>query len=122
VLLRRVAFKTFQKEDDTQTIWDAASPQTQQQVKVALLEGYEREAVVGVRHKICDTIADVARDCDEKSRIYKTRLELTPQSHGMYCWPLCSKVQSLLSQRTENLRFVSLPPYRRSLINTIWKY
>jgi len=68
VLLRRVAFKTYKKEDDAQTIWDASSPQTQQQVKAALLEGYERETVTGVRHKICDTIADVARDGEEKSR------------------------------------------------------
>jgi len=77
VLLRRVAFKTFKKEDDTETIWGAATPQTQQQVKAALLEGYERETVVGVRHKICDTIADVARDCEERSRMEGVYVKLT---------------------------------------------
>ena len=70
VLLRRVAFKTYKKEDDdSETIWDASAPETRKQVQSALLEGYERETVSMVRNKICDTIADVAKDCEEKSRI-----------------------------------------------------
>jgi importin-5 len=67
VLLRRVAFKTFKSEDDTKTIWSGAGKAAQQQVRAALLEGYEKEAVVAVRNKICDTIADVARDDEEQS-------------------------------------------------------
>jgi importin-5 len=70
VLLRRVAFKTFKKEDDTKTVWVAASENTKQQVKAALLEGYENEAVVSVRNKLCDTIADVAREGLEENRIF----------------------------------------------------
>jgi hypothetical protein len=68
VLLRRVGFKTFKQEDDTLTVWSGSAETTQQQVKAALLEGYEKEAVVAVRNKICDTIADVARECEEKNR------------------------------------------------------
>ena len=67
MLLRRVAFKTFKKEDDAHTIWRESLPATQQQVKATLLEGYEKEAVVAVRNKICDTIADVARDGEEQN-------------------------------------------------------
>jgi importin-5 len=67
VLLRRVAFKTYNKDDDAETIWEATPPETHQQVKAALLEGYEHEKVTSVRNKICDTIADVARTCEEKS-------------------------------------------------------
>ena len=68
VLLRRVAFKTFKREDDSQTIWEGSADSTKQQVKAALLEGYEKEMVISVQHKICDTIADVARDDEENSR------------------------------------------------------
>ena len=73
VLLRRVAFKTFKKDDDTETIWSAAQDQTRQQVKAALLEGYERETVSSVRNKICDTIADVAREGEERSGMENLR-------------------------------------------------
>jgi len=69
VLLRRVAFKTFKKEDDTKTVWAAATENTKQQVKGALLEGYENETAVGVRNKLCDTIADIARDGQEENRM-----------------------------------------------------
>ena len=68
MLLRRVAFKTYKEEDDNKTVWSGASATTQQQVKAALLEGYEQETVVAVRNKICDTIADVAREGEEQSR------------------------------------------------------
>jgi importin-5 len=68
VLLRRVGFKTFKQEDDSQTIWEGSAESTKQQVKAALLECYEKESVVSVRNKICDTIADVARDGEEQSR------------------------------------------------------
>lgn len=67
MLLRRVAFKTFKKDDDTKTVWAAAAENTKQQVKSALLEGYENEAAVGVRNKLCDTIADVAREGQEEN-------------------------------------------------------
>jgi importin-5 len=70
VLLRRVAFKTFKKEDDTKTVWAATSENIKQQVKAALLEGYENEAAVAVRNKLCDTIADVARDGQEEDRMF----------------------------------------------------
>jgi importin-5 len=33
------------------------------------LDGYEKEAQVAVRNKICDTIADVARECEEQNRM-----------------------------------------------------
>jgi importin-5 len=75
VLLRRVGFKTFKKEDDSQTIWEGSADSTKQQVKAALLEGYEKEMVISVRHKICDTIADVARDDEENSRKAILRFE-----------------------------------------------
>jgi hypothetical protein len=67
VLLRRVAFKTFKNEDEQKSIWSAVSGTTQGQVRAALLEGYEKESVVAVRNKVCDTIADVARDDEEQS-------------------------------------------------------
>ena len=72
MLLRRVAFKTFKKEDDTKTVWAAAAENTKQQVKAALLEGYENETAVGVRNKLCDTIADIARDGQEENRMFFT--------------------------------------------------
>ena len=50
-------------------MWDAAQDGTKQIVKRGLLEGFEQEAVPSVRNKICDTIADVAREEDEKSSI-----------------------------------------------------
>jgi hypothetical protein len=70
VLLRRVAFKTFKKEDDTKTIWSGAAESTKAQVKAGLLEGYEKETIVTVRNKICDTIADVAREEEEESSTF----------------------------------------------------
>ena len=69
-MLRRIAFKTLKGEDDNRTIWSASSASTQQQIKSILLDGYEKEAQVGVRNKICDTIADVARECEEQNRMY----------------------------------------------------
>jgi hypothetical protein len=68
-----VAFKTFKKEDEEKTIWDSALEATQQQVKVALLEVYEKETQVTVRNKICDTIADVARYCEEHNSLHLVR-------------------------------------------------
>lgn len=69
-MLRRIAFKTLKGDDDSRTIWNASSASTQQQIKSILLDGYEKEAQVAVRNKICDTIADVARECDEQNRMY----------------------------------------------------
>ena len=70
MLLRRVGFKTFKKDDDSKTIWAAAAQNTKEHVKAALLEGYENEPAVGVRNKLCDTIADVAREGQEELRIF----------------------------------------------------
>jgi hypothetical protein len=42
-----------------------------------LLDGYEKETQVSVRNKICDTIADVARECEEQNRMYSCCLRLT---------------------------------------------
>jgi importin-5 len=72
VLLRKIGFKTTQKEDDTRTIWEGSAEGTRAQVKALLLEGYEKEAVVGVRNQLCDTIADVAREAEEQSSINTT--------------------------------------------------
>jgi hypothetical protein len=69
VLLRRVGFKTYRTDDSTETIWSGATPSTQQQIKAVLLEGYEKEAVVAVRNKLCDAIADVARHDEEEDRL-----------------------------------------------------
>ena len=69
MLLRRVGFKTFKNEEDSQPIWSQSTESTQHQVKSILLESYEKETVVAVRNKICDTIADVARDCEENNSI-----------------------------------------------------
>jgi hypothetical protein len=77
VLLRRIAFKTLKSEDDARTIWGTSSPATHQQVKSVLLDGYEKETQVSVRNKICDTIADVARECEEQNRMYSCCLKLT---------------------------------------------
>jgi len=67
VLLRKIAFKTTKKDDDTVVIWEGSVETTREQVKAMLLEGYEKEAVVAVRNQLCDTIAEVARDAEEKS-------------------------------------------------------
>ena len=67
VLLRKIAFKTTKKADDGLLIWEGSAEATREQVKSLLLEGYEKEAVVAVRNQLCDTIADVARDAEEKS-------------------------------------------------------
>ena len=73
VLLRRVAFKTFKSDDESQTIWEGSAESTKEQVKSSLLACYEKESVVTVRNKICDTIADVARDAEEQSRTLHNR-------------------------------------------------
>lgn len=80
-----MGFKTFKKEDDSQTIWEGSADSTKQQVKAALLEGYEKEMVISVRHKICDTIADVARDDEENSRkrIFPLKILTRAQDLGM---------------------------------------
>jgi importin-5 len=70
VLLRRVAFKTNKPNEESTTVWEAAVENTKQIVKRALLEGFEQEAVSAVRNKICDTIAEVAREEDAKSSIF----------------------------------------------------
>lgn len=71
VLLRRVGFKTFKEHDDSQTIWEGSAQSTKEQVKAALLECYEKEHIVTVRNKICDTMADIGRDAEEQSRKYQ---------------------------------------------------
>jgi hypothetical protein len=77
VLLRKIGFKTMQKEDDTKTIWEGSAEGTRAQVKALLLEGYEKEAVVGVRNQLCDTIADIAREAEEQSSINTTLKHFT---------------------------------------------
>ena len=72
-----MAFKTYKREDDAQTIWNGSTESTKEQVKAGLLEGYEKEAVVSVRNKICDTVADVAREEEEESSAFRFCVLLT---------------------------------------------
>lgn len=73
MLLRRVGFKTYRSDNTSETIWSGATLITQQQVKAVLLEGYEKETIVVVRNKLCDTIADIARYDEEEDRLLPFR-------------------------------------------------
>jgi len=107
-----VAFKTFKKEDEDKSVWDSASPTTQQQVKAALLEGYEKETHVAVRNKICDTIADVARYCEEQNSLHllmRNNLQIGPW--GELLTPLFHSTKSPQPEHRESAFrvFASLP-------------
>lgn len=62
VLLRRLAYKQFTSSANPDTrLWDMVQETTRQGVKDLLLVALANESDQSTRHKISDTIAEVAR-------------------------------------------------------------
>ncbi|ODQ56549.1 ARM repeat-containing protein [Saitoella complicata NRRL Y-17804] len=63
VLLRRIAFKPAPgyPEESEKTIYDILNDVARKNVHDLLLASFAEEQVVGVRHKVCDAIAEIAR-------------------------------------------------------------
>ncbi|KAJ2078427.1 importin subunit beta-3 [Coemansia sp. RSA 988] len=67
VLLRRIAFQTaggLENKEDERTVWSAVPVNVQQAVRAELLGALGSESDQSARHKLCDTIAEIA-DNDE---------------------------------------------------------
>ncbi|ORX52437.1 ARM repeat-containing protein, partial [Hesseltinella vesiculosa] len=62
VLLRRLSFKQFTSSANPDArLWDMVQPSTRQSVKDLLLVALANESDQGTRHKVADTIAEVAK-------------------------------------------------------------
>ncbi|KAJ2777475.1 importin subunit beta-3 [Coemansia javaensis] len=65
VLLRRLAFQTVNATDnkeDERTVWSVVPGAVQQAVKAELLGALRSETERSARHKLCDTIAEIANN------------------------------------------------------------
>ncbi|KAG2182508.1 hypothetical protein INT43_007439 [Umbelopsis isabellina] len=62
VLLRRIAFKSIATaEDPDAQLWSLVQENTRQAVKSALLVSLSKETNESTRHKLCDTISEIAK-------------------------------------------------------------
>jgi hypothetical protein len=62
VLFRRIAFKSIATaEDPDAQLWGLVQENTRQGVKAALLVSLSKERNESTRHKLCDSIAEIAK-------------------------------------------------------------
>ncbi|KAL1918162.1 uncharacterized protein VTP21DRAFT_3428 [Calcarisporiella thermophila] len=111
VLLRRIAFRVLTAGKEETTLWMAVAEGTRQQVKNALLYSLSAETNAGVRHKVCDTIAEVAKSEEHAwQELLNSLFECTKSpspSHRESAFRIFSSVPHLISnQHTDAVKGV----------------
>lgn len=124
VLLRRIAFKSIATaEDPDAQLWGLVQENTRQAVKAALLVSLSKETNESTRHKLCDTISEIAKtDLLKGGEIsgavvylgYQVYVDIYRetqlQRNGHNSWLPFSNAVALHPLSSERLLFVFSPP------------
>ncbi|KAI8140976.1 armadillo-type protein [Fennellomyces sp. T-0311] len=117
VLLRRLAFKSYTAPTDPDArLWDMVQENTRSQVKQLLLIALANESDQGTRHKVADTIAEVARSDLEGNVKWEALLkalfecsQAPSAAHRESAFRIFASVPELISdQHTDTLKTVFL--------------
>ncbi|CAO3670398.1 hypothetical protein G6F70_006836 [Rhizopus microsporus] len=116
VLLRRLAYRQITIESREESLWNIVNENTQQGVKELLLFALANETDQGARHKVSDTIAEIARfdlsKGDTWNDLLKALFDCTQSPHAAYresAFRIFATIPDLIAnQHTETIQQIFL--------------